>query len=71
MRPWVYSVAVDVQGYLVEKLSGKTLPQFMQERIFDPLGMVDTGFAVPAAKLPRLATIYSMAVSPGAHARAA
>ena len=57
---WVYSVAVDVQGYLVEKLSGKTLPQFMQERIFDPLGMVDTGFAVPAAKLSRLATIYSM-----------
>jgi CubicO group peptidase (beta-lactamase class C family) len=56
---WVYSVSVDVQGYLVEKLSGKTLPDFLRERIFDPLGMSDTGFAVPEGKLGRLATIYA------------
>jgi CubicO group peptidase (beta-lactamase class C family) len=57
---WVYSVAVDIQGYLVEKLSGQSLPEFMRTRIFEPLGMIDTGFAVPASKLSRLATVYSM-----------
>lgn len=56
---WVYSVSVDIQGYLVEKLSGKTFPEFLRTRLFDPLGMVDTGFAVPAGKLARVATIYS------------
>ena len=50
---WVYSLSVDVQGYLVEKLSGKSLPEFMRERIFEPLGMKDTGFFVPQDKLPR------------------
>lgn len=56
---WVYSVSVDIQGYLVEKLSGKTFPDFLRTRIFDPLGMVDTGFSVPAEKVSRVATIYS------------
>lgn len=56
---WVYSVSVDVQGYLVEKLSGESLPDFMRRRIFDPLGMKDTGFAVPESKLGRLATMYA------------
>jgi CubicO group peptidase (beta-lactamase class C family) len=56
---WVYSVSVDIQGYLVEKLSGKTFPQFLQERIFDPLGMKDTAFLVPENKLSRVATIYA------------
>ncbi len=56
---WVYSVAVDIQGYLVEKLSGKTFPEFLRTRIFDPLGMTDTGFSVPAEKVSRVATIYS------------
>ena len=56
---WVYSVSVDIQGYLVEKLSGKTFPEFLRTRIFDPLGMVDTGFSVPAEKISRVATIYS------------
>ena len=56
---WVYSVSVDIQGYLVEKLSGKTFPEFLRTRVFEPLGMVDTGFLVPAEKLPRVATIYS------------
>ncbi len=57
---WVYSVSVDIQGYLVEKLSGQSLPEFMRMQIFEPLGMTDTGFSVPPGKLPRLATIYTM-----------
>jgi CubicO group peptidase (beta-lactamase class C family) len=56
---WVYSISVDVQGYLVEKLSGKSLPDFLRERIFEPLGMPDTAFYVPTEKMPRLATLYS------------
>lgn len=55
---WVYSVGVDIQGYLVEKLSGKPFPEFLQERIFAPLGMSDTAFYVPNGKMSRLATIY-------------
>ena len=55
---WVYSVSVDVQGYLVEKLSGRSLPEFMRQEIFEPLGMHDTAFAVPAATMDRLATVY-------------
>jgi CubicO group peptidase (beta-lactamase class C family) len=55
---WLYSVAVDVQGYLVEKLSGKPFPEFVRDRIFLPLGMKDTGFFVPQDKLSRLATVY-------------
>jgi CubicO group peptidase (beta-lactamase class C family) len=55
---WVYSVSVDIQGYIVEKLSGKSLPDFMREKIFQPLGMRDTGFYVPAEKTDRFAALY-------------
>jgi CubicO group peptidase (beta-lactamase class C family) len=55
---WVYSVSVDIQGYLVEKLSGKPFADFLRERIFLPLGMKDTGFFVPQDKLDRVASIY-------------
>jgi CubicO group peptidase (beta-lactamase class C family) len=55
---WVYSASMDIQGYIVEKLSGQTLPDFMQEHIFKPLGMKDTGFIVPADKRGRFVTIY-------------
>jgi CubicO group peptidase (beta-lactamase class C family) len=55
---WHYSLSVDVQGYIVEKLSGQTLPEFMQQNIFAPLKMVDTGFHVPAEKLDRFAEFY-------------
>ena len=47
---WVYSVSMDIQGYIVEKLSGQSLPDFMQQRIFGPLRMKDTGFFVPKEK---------------------
>jgi len=56
---WVYSISVDIQGYLVEKISGKPLPQFLSERIFEPLNMKDTAFFVPPEKMARLATTYS------------
>jgi CubicO group peptidase (beta-lactamase class C family) len=56
---WVYSVSVDIQGYLVEKLSGKTFPEFLRMRLFEPLGMIDTAFYVPAGKLSRVATVYA------------
>lgn len=55
---WSYSAAVDVQGYLVEKLSGMSFAQFVETRLFAPLGMKDTAFHVPAAKLPRLARMH-------------
>lgn len=55
---WVYSASMDIQGYIVERLSGQSLPDFMQEHIFKPLGMKDTGFFVPAEKRGRFATLY-------------
>jgi CubicO group peptidase (beta-lactamase class C family) len=56
---WHYSVSVDVLGRLVEVLSGKPFDQFLQERIFIPLEMRDTGFYVPADKKDRFAKLYS------------
>jgi CubicO group peptidase (beta-lactamase class C family) len=56
---WHYSVSVDLQGRLVEVLSGKPFDQFLQERIFTPLGMVDTSFTVPASKKNRFARLYT------------
>jgi len=57
---WKYSIAVDIQGYIVEKLSGQTLPDFMQSRIFGPLKMVDTAFFVPEAKRGRLVPLQAI-----------
>jgi len=47
---WNYSVSTDVIGYLIGKISGKPFEAFLKERIFDPLGMNDTDFFVPAAR---------------------
>jgi CubicO group peptidase (beta-lactamase class C family) len=55
---WVYSVSMDVQGYIVEQLSGKSLPEYMRENIYTPLGMKDAGFFVPQDKWSRFATVY-------------
>ncbi len=55
---WVYSVSMDIQGYIIEKISGKPLPDFMEERIFKPLRMHDTAFFVPKEKRDRFATLY-------------
>ncbi len=56
---WHYSVAVDVQGYLVEVLSGLPFDRYLEERIFEPLGMKDTGFHVPAESAERFAQVYA------------
>ncbi len=55
---WSYSVAPDIQGYIVQKLSGQTFGDFLQTNLFGPLGMKDTGFFVPADKAARLAAVY-------------
>ena len=55
---WNYSMSIDVLGRIVEIISGQTLAEFLQDRIFGPLGMVDTGFSVPAASVGRVATLY-------------
>ncbi len=57
-KGWTYSVSMDIEGYLVEKLSGQTLPDFMRDHIFAPLEMKDAGFFVPKEKRARFATNY-------------
>jgi CubicO group peptidase (beta-lactamase class C family) len=56
---WRYGPVVDIQGYVVEKLSGKPLDVFLRERIFDPLGMHDTGFWVEASKKDRVTNVHT------------
>ena len=55
---WMYHTGSDVLGVLIARASGQPLETFLRERIFGPLGMKDTGFSVPAAKIDRLATSY-------------
>jgi CubicO group peptidase (beta-lactamase class C family) len=55
---FLYTTCSDLQGVLVARVSGTSLPDFMAERLFEPLGMVDAGFAVPAAKLDRFTSYY-------------
>lgn len=56
---WNYSVATDVCGIIVSRLSGQTLGDYFQQHIFDPLGMNDTHFAVPADKAARIPDCYT------------
>lgn len=58
---WRYSYATDVLGYLVQLIADMPLATFLEERIFKPLGMVDTAFQVPSEKRDRLAQIYGSA----------
>jgi CubicO group peptidase (beta-lactamase class C family) len=55
---WMYNTGADVLGVLIARASGQPLETFLRERIFEPLGMKDTAFSVPAAKLDRFATSY-------------
>jgi len=55
---WVYSVSMDIEGYIIEKLSGQSLPDFVHDHIFLPLGMKDAGFYVPPDKRSRFAQLY-------------
>ncbi len=56
---WHYSVAVDVQGYVLEVLAGKPLDEVLNERLFEPLGMKDTAFWVEPGKADRFSRIYT------------
>jgi len=56
---WVYSISVDVQGYMVERLSGMRFGEFLETRIFQSLGMVDTGFSVKPENTARLSRQYA------------
>jgi CubicO group peptidase (beta-lactamase class C family) len=62
---WNYSVSIDVLGYLVEKLSGVSFGEFLRTRLFEPLGMHDTDFWVPADKIKRFASCYKPASKGG------
>ncbi len=55
---WNYSVGMDVLGALIEEVSEMSFGEFLKDRIFDPLGMVDSGFMVPEEKLNRFAANY-------------
>ena len=55
---WNYSVATDVLAYLVEVFSGQPYDEYLRQHIFEPLGMVDTGFTVPTSKVDRFAANY-------------
>ena len=63
---WEYSLSVDVQGRVIEAVTGQRLGDFLQARIFQPLKMKDTGFAVSAANLPRLAEPFPKDPATGA-----
>jgi CubicO group peptidase (beta-lactamase class C family) len=56
---WRYGPSVDIQGYLVEKLSGQKLDVFLRTRIFEPLGMNDTGFWVDASNVNRVTSVFT------------
>ncbi len=55
---WMYNTGADVLGVLIARASGQSFEAFLNDRIFVPLGMKDTSFSVPAAKVGRLATSY-------------
>ena len=56
---WRYGPSVDIQGYIVEKLSGQSLDVFLRTKIFEPLGMKDTGFWVDASKVDRVTSLFT------------
>lgn len=60
---WLYDTCSVLQGVLISRVSGQSLPAFLADRIFQPLGMVDTGFTVPADKLERLTSYYRTAAT--------
>jgi CubicO group peptidase (beta-lactamase class C family) len=62
---WAYGPSVDVQAYLVEKLSGKPFDEYVKETILDPLQMVNTRYTIPENDLPRFAALYNRNDSTG------
>jgi CubicO group peptidase (beta-lactamase class C family) len=64
-RRWLYHMSAEILGVLIARAANTSLSAFLRERIFEPLGMQDTGFSVPGAQLDRLATCYHTDVSRG------
>ena len=62
---WAYGPSVDVQAYLVEKLSGKPFDEYVKETILEPLGMINTRYVIPDGDLPRFAALYNRNDSTG------
>lgn len=62
---WLYHMSAEILGVLIARASGKPLSAFLRERLFEPLGMNDTGFTVPEARLDRVATCYRTDFSSG------
>jgi CubicO group peptidase (beta-lactamase class C family) len=56
---WRYGIGYDIIGHLIEKIAGKPFDVFLKERIFEPLGMVDTSFFLPREKQDRFGAMYS------------
>ena len=65
---WMYDTAADVTGALIARATGATFGEALRERIFEPLGMRDTGFSVPAEGLGRFATAYECDSGPAGEA---
>jgi CubicO group peptidase (beta-lactamase class C family) len=63
---WMYDLGLDVLGVLIARAAGQPLETFLRERLFEPLGMKDTGFSVPAEKIDRFATSYQVHPETGA-----
>jgi CubicO group peptidase (beta-lactamase class C family) len=63
---WLYNTGSDVLGVLIARAAGQPFETFLRERIFGPLGMIDTGFSVPVSKRDRLTTSYATNVETGA-----
>src|SRR5437764_2457301 len=61
---WLYNTCSDIQGVLIARVADRTLPGFLAERVFEPLGMSDTGFHVPAEELDRLPPYHSADLAP-------
>jgi CubicO group peptidase (beta-lactamase class C family) len=55
---WLYNTSSDILAVLIARVAGQSLPEFMAERLFEPLGMVDTGFSVPSGAVHRVAGYY-------------
>jgi CubicO group peptidase (beta-lactamase class C family) len=62
---WLYHMSAEILGVLIARVSGMSLSSFMRERIFEPLGMKDTGFTVPQGHLDRVAICYKTDFSTG------
>jgi CubicO group peptidase (beta-lactamase class C family) len=62
---WLYDTCSTLQGVLITRVSGQPLPEFMAERVFEPLGMADTAFEVPAGKRDRFTSYYRTSAAGG------